>query len=322
MPANKGYVMNTILQILPKHLLVMCVLAAANLSFGFAANGHHLVALVSMHNLTTTTQLAIEDLLGSASLAEVSTWADAEREHNRSTSTWHYIDYNIATGNVEREHANQATILDAISSNSAALQFSKSRETRQRALKFIVHFVGDLHQPLHCADNNDAGGNKTLVIFQGEQTRLHRLWDGPVVDHMLAERYPGKKLEEVALSFYEKYKKRQNNIISGTPESWARESFAIARDHVYRLQAPPVAGHPHPIDESYLKKSTEIIEGQLAKAGLRLAHLLNLLLDPGNATVVQQASQPNRESHTAKEAVSPRPNPAEQSRIVEPVSSR
>lgn len=262
-------------------LTVVATLAVSNLCFGFAANGHHLVALVCDLELTTPTRVAIAKLLPHETLAEASTWADAERELNRATSPWHYVDYNITTGKIEAEYTPQPNILDAISSNAMALRSAQSTETRQRALKFIVHFIGDLHQPLHCADNNDSGGNKTQVLLNGEQTRLHRVWDGPVVDRMLADKYSGKSLAQVAALLHTKYLARRDQIISGTVDKWARESFEIAKNHVYRLPPPPAEGQPHPLDEDYVTQSETIIEEQLAKAGFRLAHMLNSLLDAG-----------------------------------------
>lgn len=265
---------------------VSAILGLSHLCFGFAANGHHIVAFVSEQELTTPTRLALRNLLPNETLVEVSTWADAERERNRATSPWHYVDYNITTGKIEAEYSQQPNILDAISSNSAALRSAQSTETRQRALKFIVHFIGDLHQPLHCADNNDSGGNKTQVLLNGEQTRLHRVWDGPVVDCMLADKYSGKSLQEVAALLHAKYLPRRDEILSGTVENWARESFEVAKNHVYRLPHPAAEGQPYPIDEDYLTKSEAIVEEQLAKAGFRLAHLLNTLLDPSYHAMV------------------------------------
>ncbi len=268
----------------------VAILTAPLLGWSFAATGHHLVAQVCELELTTATRQAVSDLLTSQTLAEVSTWADEERTRDRSTSTWHYVDYNIKSGRIEPEHAKDPTILDAISSNSVALRRAESTLTRQRALKFLVHFIGDLHQPLHCADNNDAGGNKTQVILGGKEERLHRVWDGPIVENMLTNRYSGKPLDEVATLLHQKYLAQKAAITSGTPESWARESHEIAKNHVYNL--PPASDNKPPLlTEEYLRQSDEVIERQLAKAGFRLAHLLNLLLDADYAQSLAKRDQ-------------------------------
>lgn len=264
-------------------IAALCAVAT-NFAFGFAATGHQLVALVSEQELTTATRHAIHALLGQETLRDVSTWADEERERDRSTSHWHYVDYNIKTGKMEGEATTQPTILDAISSNSVALRSPEATtETRQRALKFLVHFLADLHQPLHCADNNDAGGNRTHVILNGERTRLHRVWDGPVVDRMIADLHPGKSLEEVAARIHAKFLKERDAFLAGNPEGWARQSFEIAKNHVYALPQPPEPGKEPVLDDNYMKKGGEIIEEQIAKAGFRLAHTLNTLLDPAYA---------------------------------------
>jgi len=148
---------------------------APALTFGFSATGHQLVALVADHDLSTATRQAILQILPGQTLAQVSTWADEYRSQAPSTGPWHYIDYNIVTGQIEPPQVGQPNILDAISSNSQALRNSGSATTRQQALKFVVHFLGDLHQPLHCADNNDSGGNGVSVRYNGNQESLHSL---------------------------------------------------------------------------------------------------------------------------------------------------
>ncbi len=260
-------------------------------AFSFAATGHQLVAMVCEHELTTKTRSVIRDLLTTESLAEVSTWADEERTRDRSTSTWHYIDYNVRTGKVEAQHAKDPTILDAISSNSVALQSAQSTETRQRALKYLVHFIADLHQPLHCADNDDAGGNKTHILVDGQENRLHRVWDGFIVDRMLARRYQGKSLPEVAALLHNKFASKRASITSGTAEDWAHESFAIARNHVYRLPPPAPGAKLSQLDEEYLTKSESLIEERLAAAGFRLAHVLNSLLDSDSSTTAPSSGR-------------------------------
>jgi hypothetical protein len=280
-------------------MLTSALWSISALGFSFAATGHQLVALICEHELTSKTRAAIGTILPTENLPEISPWADLERQHDPSTSGWHYIDYNIKTGKVEAQHANDPTILDAISSNSVALRSAESTETRQRALKFLVHFMADLHQPLHCADNNDAGGNKTFVSLRGEEIRLHRVWDGPVVERMIAERYPGKSLPEVAAILHSNYAAKKADFTSGTIEDWARESFEIARDHVYRLPPPAAEGKPPEIDGDYMRASEAIIEKRLALAGLRLAHVLNSLLDPDYRPTTDALGLGSKRAHAA-----------------------
>jgi hypothetical protein len=249
------------------------------LTFGFAGTGHQLVALVAEHDLTTRTREIIHQILPNETLPEVASWADEERRFDRSTSTWHYIDYNIRTGRVEPDHAAEPTILDALSSNTAALRNAESSVTRQRALKFVTHFVADLHQPLHCSDDNDSGGNKVTVKYKGHEERLHHLWDQTVVEEMMARNYPGKTVPQVADAIYQKYAPKRDLLTSGTAEAWSRESFECARGHAYKLP-PAEAGKARELDENYMAKSAQIIEEQIARAGFRLAHVLNSLLDP------------------------------------------
>lgn len=260
--------------------VLLALVIVAGQAAGFAEKGHQLVAYICEEQLTTTTRQAVREILGEQTLAEVSTWADAERSRDRSTATWHYIDYNIHTGRVEAEHAHQPTILDAISSQALALRQATSSTIRQRALKFLVHFVADLHQPLHCADNGDMGGNRTMVTLDGAELRLHHVWDSELVEKFLARQYPQMSLVEAARAISRKYSSKRDVFVAGTPVDWSRQSFAIARDFVYKLpertsEAPGAVA----LDSSYVERSGAILEEQFAKAGTRLAYVLNYLLD-------------------------------------------
>ena len=143
---------------------------------------------------------------------------------------------------------------------------STSHAVREEALRWVVHFVADPHQPLHVrADNR--GGNDVLVQFLGRQTNLHRLWDGDLIDHA----YPNA----VAL-----YKPVQAVLQTGTwqawangqPADWATETHRVAQEAVYLFP------DGRTIDERYVEKALPVIHEDLTKAAVRLAWVLNRAL--------------------------------------------
>jgi len=275
---QKGKIMNTKLRFSTRLLVGVLTILYSPLVFGFAAEGHRLVALIAEEHLTTKTRQKVEELLAPATMADVSSWADEERSRDRSTSTWHYIDYNIVDGRVKEGTATHGTILDAISSQSEILRSSPDRAQRERALKFLIHFLADLHQPLHCADNDDAGGNRVDVVVDGRPSRLHRAWDYNVPAHMLRTRYTSVTLEQAAHAISQRFAAQANEFQKGTPEAWSRESWQIARTVVYNFDRP--TSGPVELTSTYMDQGAETIEVQFAKAGYRLAAILNSILDP------------------------------------------
>ena len=145
-------------------------------------------------------------------------------------------------------------------------------EERLLALKFLLHFVGDLHQPLHTADNHDRGGNEVKVWSGSKALALHHLWDVEFV-HALA-RMP-VTLSQVLLM--QITPAQAANWKAGTPEDWAWEVFAIAQEHTYG-DPPLSAGETAQLNRAYVENAKADVALQLSRAGVRLAHLLNQTL--------------------------------------------
>ena len=140
---------------------------------------------------------------------------------------------------------------------------SKGRAVREEALRWVVHLVADLHQPLHVV-GDDRGGNDVLVQFMGRQTNLHRLWDGDLIDHA----YPN------AVALYKPVRAVLQGATwqtwaEGRPEEWAMETHRVAQEAVYLFP------DTREIDDHYLEKALPVIHEQLAKAAVRLAGVLN-----------------------------------------------
>jgi len=243
-----------------------------------SAEGHEIVALIAQNHLTPRTRDEVTSLLAPQTMADVSSWADYIRRERRETSPWHYIDREITTGRILDKLANSPSILDAISSQTRVLLDSHDVKARQTALKLLIHFVADLHQPLHAADNFDEGGNKTIIYYENRDINLHKLWDAAILEQIMSARNEttsecAKRLDDLAAA-------DADSITSGGPQDWAMESFLAARCTVYHFTRDAATSAPIRLPESYFAAARPLLEKQLAKAGYRLAYLLNMTFDP------------------------------------------
>jgi len=167
-------------------------------------------------------------------------------------------------------------VIDAIERFAKVLaDKTASKEDRVEALKFLVHFVGDLHQPLHCADRNgDKGGNGRLVFYPGRKkaVSLHTVWDT-----LILPRSKGKQsVAEYGDALNDKITAKQAKTwAKGTPADWATESWRIAWEHVYTADVA-ADGDPPKLGEAYIAKGQPVVDEQIQKAGVRLATALNL----------------------------------------------
>lgn len=252
---------------------------------GWGGEGHQIVALIAEEHLTPEAVEGIRDLLGEGvfiSDAEIASWADeVKRERGRpSTSSWHYVNipFTAPSYDAERDSPRKTDIIEATASQIAAISdISLSKEKRAEALKFVVHLIGDLHQPLHCVERDgDKGGNSVLCWLlerKGKASNLHSIWDTALLMHIKngARVLPYSKRLNVAMTDEQKQAWLEGDLVA-----WANESHKLARDHVYRGVPVPTANQMPPVlDEKYVEAAAPIINGQLQRAGLRLARVLN-----------------------------------------------
>jgi hypothetical protein len=291
---------------LPTRLLALsCCLLVTYPAFGWWETGHQTVARIAALHLTPAARVRISRILGvpdttpavADALAKASTWAD-ETKADTNTGEWHYIDLTLQDSEKqipERcENDNCVTARITLFSKQLAAEkgpgFAGGRWSEADALRFLVHFVGDIHQPLHAISDEDLGGNcEQLNPPIGDAKNVHALWDGELVralsnsDQQLAADLDGyiAKLDDATRTQWS----------AGGPNEWAWESHQIAREQIYgKLHIPiePV-GFPHGckeapaeitnfhpvVDTLYIDSMKPIVRDQLSKAGLRLAHVLN-----------------------------------------------
>lgn len=274
----------------------MAALAVAYAPFAGAwgPQGHRTVGAIADRLLTPAARTAVAQLLaadldrfgnpsGRTTLESVSVWADEIRGTAADQPRWHYDDIPVC-GSAPRER-----YCPGGECNSAQLErltgvladHGADPRARNEALKWIVHLVGDLHQPLHAADNADAGGNRVQVALAGVHTRgretLHRAWDGELVRlalHARSAQWPPPDID----AFAGEARALAGRAGQGAPLSWASESNHLAASVAYHYPGFACGRVPDGIvvlDRSYQREAESIIRERLLLAGARLAQLLN-----------------------------------------------
>jgi hypothetical protein len=254
-------------------LFVSLCLALPHAALAWGASGHAIVAEIAQRRLEPGPSAKVKELLGGeVSLASIASWADDVRPRETETTNWHFVDipYDASRYDPARDCQRSPIgdcVIEAIARFRTILaDASQSREARARALKFLVHFVGDIHQPLHCAHrNHDRGGNDVMVFFFDERVALHKVWDTSIIDRRVFN------WGEYVRHLEEEWFPQQDaaKLAKGGAIDWALESHALAVKVVYAIPGDFNLG------ESYYKKALPVVDRQLAAAGVRLAKLLN-----------------------------------------------
>jgi hypothetical protein len=270
---------------LPKILLALLLSAIPALPWGSV--GHKTVAYLALINLSTATLEKIRPLLAGESLEDISIWADTYKRSHRNTSPWHYIDLPVrqavTVSNISRYYASSGhrpsdNVISQIKIDIKELKDpGASFKEKQLALKYLVHFMGDVHMPLHVGEDNDAGGNGKRVRFfaptsssnKGHITSLHSLWDNLI--EVKAAEDPEQLGNELNAKITVTEKQKWD---LGSVEDWAVESYTISRDVIYPgLKAGPVEAVVV-LPRDYYSRMRPIVDEQIEKAGVRLARVL------------------------------------------------
>ena len=289
-----------------KIVLAGVLIARPGAAFGWGDEGHEIVGAVAIHYLTPATKQRIvailsadTDPLTGHTIVNETTWADRYRDSDRNTTKvrynqtrqWHFVDIELATPDINAACFGNRPLPPGTSASAGPAddcvvrkieQFivelkspGTSSEERLFALKFLLHFVGDMHQPLHASDDHDAGGNQKTVTAAGSATgNLHHYWDTVLVQRL------GTDLFVVADQLMSKVTKAQASQWSkGTPTEWAKESFEAGKAHAYHLPVPNAQGR-YQLSTQYVTDATKTVSMQLSRAGVRLASILNSIFDP------------------------------------------
>ncbi len=225
------------------------------------------MGLIAQANLTAEARKVIAEILPqSMTLADAAVWPDHEGRSIRSFDPLHYVSIpeNASGYDQARDCPERNCMVEALKWFSAAItDKSAPIMVRRLALIYVVHLVGDMHQPLHAGRAKDHGGIDIPVSYQGVKTNLHFFWDANLVDletgneEEIAKRLTANLTEEELLEWQ-----------SGDPIKWTNESFMLVR---YAYNTGPSVE----LSDDYVEKARPIVRQRLAQAGLRLAWLLN-----------------------------------------------
>jgi len=282
-------------------LLVAVAAAGSTAALGWGDPGHQIVGAIAIQYLQPITKQRIvamlaadTDDLTAHTIVATSNWADYHRDSDRrstrvrynATRNWHFVDMelmapdlsaacfghpSLPSGTPASKGPANACAVDKIDQFVAELKAPDTPvEERLLALKFLLHILGDLHQPLHSSDDHDSGGNQKKVSAPNLGAgRLHSFWDIEFVARLGPDPFvvADKLKANITTSQAKQWAK-------GTASSWAREIFEVARAHAYKLPAPNSQGE-YQLTQAYVLDATRTAGVQLSKAGVRLAAALN-----------------------------------------------
>jgi hypothetical protein len=304
---------------------LQCVLPALALGFSvqqasaWGNEGHEAIGLIAEHFLTDKARAEVLTLLAipsdpslPGSMRDRATWADAYRDSDRNTTkerylatrSWHFVDLDIegpdfklacyedgpAKAPASKGEADDCVVRKIEQFAVELADRSLPASERTLALMYLLHFVGDVHQPLHAAERqHDQGGNKVQIIVEGHEigSNLHSYWDTDAVRSLgsTPEAIAKRLTPEISKEDVADWIKSQGNL--SAPRQWAVESWAVAKSVAYDIPndtrlckvraygQPPIDGRCHTLSEKYVSKAVEQTREQLKKAAVRLADVLN-----------------------------------------------
>ena len=230
--------------------------------------GHRTIGEIAERQLTSETREIVRELLDGQSLAVASTWADEMRSNPNfdKYAKWHYVNLPLDKEYGEIEHTQDNVVIIINQAIDSLKSKTTTRDKKQFYLKYLIHMVGDLHQPLHTGRFEDYGGSKIKVKFKGRKaeetnTNLHVLWDSDMIDDykMSYTEYADKLMDEF---------ENKPDFPQGNAEEWADESHSYLHK-IYETEAGSYLSY------DYVYDNLPIVDQRLYQAGIRLGNLLN-----------------------------------------------
>jgi hypothetical protein len=280
-----------------RFLLAALALLFATPASAYGVYGHETIADIAMANVSPATATQVRAMLRRSPLLETptcraatpddaSTWPDCIRamgDRFSYTGPWHYQNVDICRPFDLKSACRDGNCVSAQVERQVKLLQNRTIPLREKvaALAFLIHFVGDLHMPLHAGDRGDRGGNDVKAAYGDyapEWLNLHSIWDTP-----LAER-----AASTAPSLVRAYPADERaTLAAGSVEDWSREAWTVSRDTAYRLALGDPCG-PRPtarvqLTNARIEEAIAPQRLQITRAGLRLARLLDEAFDPAKA---------------------------------------
>lgn len=287
---------------------VLTSIGAQPSAHAWSNEAHRITALMAQEMLTPTSKAAVAELLDGTDLADASVYMDVYRlalkRELPGSENWHFDNRSVCSTNTAPRNLPES----CEQGNCATVQITRwyakladrnnSKEERQLALRLLIHMVADIHQPLHAANDNDAGGGQKLMMMPSAKLpqNLHLVWDVDLPK--IAMR--GLSEQQVAKDLFANHKAKFAEWVKGAPADWSAQSYGIAKRLVYGklpgfscgeidgkpmglLNGKPWPIEPVPLDPDYVEGAVGIIPLLLAQAGARVGGLLNAALDPDGA---------------------------------------
>lgn len=242
--------------------------------------GHRVSAEIAEQNVSGATRAQIALILGTQSLREASTVPDEQRSNpdvfwQDWAGPWHYVTLPVGSPAAELEHPAEGDAASALAQFTAILRSPDfDQAEKARALRFIVHIVSDLHQPLHVGKGDDRGGNDVFVLWDGTLRNLHYVWDESLIaqKQLSASEYAGQLSART----------KPADVIGwwqADPSKWIEESAQL-RDRIYPASGGELgegtADNPIRLSHwQYAWEWTPSMEQRLAQSGVRLAAYLD-----------------------------------------------
>ncbi len=269
-------------------LAFLCLVMATAPAAAWWEYGHETTAAIAYAKVKPATRMAITRLLRQSAaldtptcpartIEQASVWPDCIkglRDRFSYQNSWHYQNVDICKPFDLTLACRDGNCVSAQITRNAKLLADVKLPPRERimALAFLVHFVGDLHMPLHAGDRSDRGGNDLKAaygMFAGARTNLHSVWDGYLAERAIST--PPSLITET-----------RADMAAGSVDDWSRESWAVARDSAYTVALGDPCG-PKParavLDDAKIAELVPVTRQQIARGGMRLARLLDEALD-------------------------------------------
>jgi hypothetical protein len=279
-----------------KRLVILSILFfTSSIVFSWGENGHRIVAEICEAHLSPQAKAELVEILGKNYLAEIATWPDYIKSEDawKFADSWHYTTVHMdqTVEQVRMQYGADKEINDALEAialmtdilqdKAEAIQWFEKlmkaknakpfhNSTKATALAFLVHLVGDIHQPMHVGTNKDRGGNSISVLFFDERTNLHAVWDSRIIEHeRLSYTEFARFIDKLSA---EKITECQNSTV----DDWANESIML-REDIYNTiydYTDRDTGLPS-FSWRYQHDYIVHVKDRLVKSGVRLAGLLN-----------------------------------------------
>jgi hypothetical protein len=252
--------------------LLFCALPASP-ALAWGQTGHRVAGAIADHYLSGVARAHVRLLLGTETLAQAATWPDDMRSDpaeywQKTASPFHFVTVPAGRTHAEVGAPPEGDAVTALAGFAQVLRDPKaSLEDQRRALRFTIHIIGDLHQPLHAGRPGDRGGNDVKVTWFNQPTNLHSVWDSGMID--------SRQLSHSELADWLAGAITPEQVIAWSnpdPEVWIAESVAL-RETLYPAGVNPKLSY------AYAYQHGSEIDGRLSRAGVRIAAYLNQIFE-------------------------------------------